>query len=309
MNRGHVVGMVVLALLLTLATGCAGQTSTNGPTNGSGEETGTVSLYLCDAPIDADIVEGVYITINEIQYNLQGEWTTFEDFEGPQEYDLLELSGGNSALLGNLTLPAGQYNQIRFMLDIPEQGPKPTNPGCYLLLTNSTEEPLFVPSGGTSGYKATGAFQVPVNGTVEITADFDVRKAVTVTGSGRYVLRPTVRLIVNDEAGRIGGSITNLSSYTNIAVYAYEDGTWDDSEADEPTGQDARFPASVTSAVADAEGEYMLAVLAVGTYDLVVAGVDGEEFGEVLGFVSDVVVESKKKTNQDIDTSALEADL
>jgi len=164
-------------------------------------ETGTLKLYLCDAPLDAENVTGVYITINEIQYHRDGQWITCEEFEGPQIYNLLELTGGNSALLGELTLPAGNYTQIRFMLDIPEKGPHPVNPGCYIEFADNSTEPLFVPSGGQTGYKATGRFEVTTNETVEVTADFDVRKpgAVHLAGS-RYILNPTVKLIVNDQS-------------------------------------------------------------------------------------------------------------
>ena len=158
--------------------------------------TGTLKLYLCDAPLDAENVTGVYITINEIQYHLVGQWITCEEFEGPQKYDLLELTGGNSTLLGELTLPSGNYTQIRFMLDIQEMGPPPTSPGCYIEFADNSTEPLFVPSGGDTGYKAIGHFEVSVNGTVEVTADFDVRKAVVVAGSS-YLLKPTIKLIVN----------------------------------------------------------------------------------------------------------------
>ena len=45
--------------------------------------------------------------------------------------------------------------------------------------------------------------------------------------------------------------------------------------------------------------------LAAGTYDLVVAGYNGADFGEVLGFISDVQVESEQTTTQNIDTGAL----
>ena len=82
------------------------------------------------------------------------------------------------------------------MLDIPEIGPPPTSPGCYIEFAGNTTEPLFVPSGGQTGYKAIGHFEVSVNGTVEVTADFDVRKAVVVAGSS-YILKPTIKLIVN----------------------------------------------------------------------------------------------------------------
>jgi hypothetical protein len=159
--------------------------------------TGTLKLYLCDAPLDAENVTGVYITINEIQYHLDNQWITCEEFVGNQTYNLLELTGGNSALLGELTLPAGHYTQIRFMLDIPEKGSSLTSPGCYIEFSDHPTEPLFTPSGGETGYKAIGNFEVSVNETVEVTADFDVHKAVVLAGSS-YILKPTIKLIVND---------------------------------------------------------------------------------------------------------------
>jgi hypothetical protein len=159
--------------------------------------TGILKLYLSDAPLDAENVTGVYITINEIQYHLDGQWITCEEFVGNQTYNLLELTGGNSALLGELTLPAGHYTQIRFMLDIPEKGSAPTSPGCYIEFADNSTEPLFAPSGGETGYKAIGNFEVSINGTVEVTADFDVHKAVVLAGSS-YILKPTIKLIVND---------------------------------------------------------------------------------------------------------------
>jgi hypothetical protein len=159
--------------------------------------TGTLKLYLSDAPMDAENVTGVYITIEEIQCHRDSQWLTCDEFEGHKAYNLLELTGGNSALLGEFTLPAGKYTQIRFMLDIPEKGSHPTSPGCYIKFADNSTEPLFVPSGGETGYKAIGQFEVPVNGSVDVTADFDVRKAVVVAGSS-YNLKPTIKLIVND---------------------------------------------------------------------------------------------------------------
>jgi len=275
------------------------------------QETGTLELYLSDAPIDAHNVTGVYITIDEIQYHRDGQWLTCEEFDGPKTYNLLELSGGNSALLGELILPAGHYTQIRFMLDIPEvgMGSPPANPGCYIEFADNSTQPLFVPSGGETGYKAIGQFTVPVNGTVEVTADFDVRKAV-VEAYSLYILKPTIRLIVNDQAGSIRGEITNNSVYTDIIVLAYEDGTWAPAEADDPNGEESRFPNAITSGKMDDEGDYVLAFLAAGTYDLVVVGYNGADFGEVLGFVADVeVVSGPPPTIVDIDTDDLEDSL
>jgi len=292
---------LVLALVVILGTVAA-----LGLSCGEAPGTGTLALYLSDAPIDAENVTGVYITINEIQYHINDQWTTCEEFESPQTYNLLELTNGNSTLLGELTLPGGHYNQIRFILDIPEMGQTPASPGCYVEFTDNSTSPLFVPSGNTTGYKGVGQFTVPNNGTVQVTADFDVRKAVHLADS-HYILRPTIRLVVNNEAGRISGSIANNSTYTDIIVFAYEDGTWADTEDDEPVAPESRFPNAVNSGKMCEDGHYTIPLLAAGTYDLVIAGYSGDVFGEVLGFVSDVVVESNKTTKQDIDTGALES--
>jgi len=282
--RKLLLAVIILAVLAASGVACEELEE--------GLETGTLTLNLSDAPLDAENVTAVYITIDEIQYHRDGQWLTCEEFEGPETYNLLELTGGNSTLLGELTLPGGHYTQIRFMLDIPLMGSPPANPGCYIEFADNSTEPLFVPSGGETGYKAIGQFTVPLNGEVEVTADFDVRKAVIVADSFLYILKPTIRLVVNNQAGSIRGSITNVSGYTDIIVFAYEDGTWAETEDDDPAGLESRFPNAITSGKMDDEGDYVLAFLAAGIYDLVVAGYDGSAFGEVLGFISDVQVES-----------------
>jgi len=287
-----------IILVILTASGASCGTSEQAPV------TGILKLYLSDAPIDTEDVTGVYITINEIQYHMNDQWITCEEFEGPKTCNLLELTNGNSTLLGDLVLSGGHYNQIRFMLDIPEMGQNPANPGCYVQFADNSTEPLFVPSGNTTGYKAVGEFTVPMGGTVEATADFDVRKAVVVAGAS-YILKPTIRLVVNDEVGRISGLVTNNSSYTDIIAFAYQDGIWAETEDDDPVGEESRFPNAVNSGKMCEDGHYTIPLLSAGTYDLAVAGYDGADFGEVLGFISDVVVESNQTTKQDIDTDAL----
>jgi hypothetical protein len=296
--------LVVALVIITGIVAASGLSCGEAPEAG----TGTLALYLSDAPIDAENVTGVYITINEIQYHVDDQWTTCEEFEGPQTYNLLELTNGNSTLLGELTLPGGHYNQIRFMLDAPEMGHDRSNPGCYIQFADNSTEPLFVPSGNTTGYKGVGQFTVAENGTVEVTADFDVRKSVHVAASD-YILWPTIRLIVDNEAGRISGSIVNNSTYTDIIVFAYEDETWADTEDDEPVYPASRFPNAVNSGKMCEDGHYTIPLLAAATYDLVVTGYNGDVFGEVLGFVSEVVVKSNKTTKQDIDTGTLAGSL
>ncbi|MBS3770414.1 MAG: DUF4382 domain-containing protein [Bacteroidales bacterium] len=290
-----------LIVLFALFSGCEEDTG----------ETGTVALSITDAPLDNDNIEGVWIKVNGLEYHTQDSgWKTFEGYEGPKEFNLLELTDGVKEMLGTFEMEAGQYNQLRFLMDIPDMGDgRPSNPGCYLMI-NGEKEPLFVPSGGQSGYKAVGAFQVPSNGTVELTADWDARKAVVKAGAtDMYILRPTIRLIADNQAGTISGGISSIpDDASDIAVYAYEDNVDEgdiDDEAAEPTDEENRFPNAVTSDVADEEGNYQLNWLAPITYDLVVVKQVNGEFDQVLGIVEDVKVESKSNTPESIDISEL----
>ena len=306
--------LVTLIALFAVFTGCEEEGENLG-------QSGTVALSLTDAPVDDTSITGVYITITGIEYHKKNnEWQTFEEFEGPQTHNLLELQDSISVLLGNFEMDAGQYNQLRFMLDAAERGqgqgqgqgqsqggPK-TTPGCYLEYEDGSTEDLFVPSGGKSGYKATGSFRVPSNGSVELTADFDVRKSVVETGNGRYILKPTIRLITNNEAGAIAGGVTNMpEDSSDIAIYAYEDDSYTDEEAAEPADEENRFPNAVTSDVVCDTNHYRLSYIAPMTYDLVVVNSKDGEFIEVLGIVQDVVVESRKTTNHPIDIEELSA--
>ena len=159
------------------------------------DDPGTIRLSLTDAPIaDAKDVEGVFITISSIEYNLNGAWIEDTGFEGPQEFNLLDLTGGTVAPLTNTVISAGEVTQIRFKLDVQTDGASPrATPGSYIVIDSRGEADgvidenddtyeLFVPSGSQTGYKAVGSFTIPSNGEIEITADFDVRKSVVKSG-------------------------------------------------------------------------------------------------------------------------------
>jgi hypothetical protein len=262
---------------------------------------GTINLSITDAPLDTDGIAGVYITISEIQYNTSGNnWKTFADYQGPQTFNLLDLTRGTSELLGSLTLESGNYTQIRFLLDAPLYGAvAQSNPGCYLEFEDGSTKNLFVPSGSQTGYKAVGAFTVPINGSVDVTADFDVRKSVVEAAiSGMYILKPTIRLLVDNQAGVIAGTVSNIPEDIQVVVYAYESGSYEGSEAADPLVEETRFPNAITSDMVDENGEYHLAFLAPGAYDLVVAATIDGEFVEVLGMIENIIVESKKNRKQ-----------
>ena len=273
----------------------------------SSSDKGTLSLAITDAPIDDEAVTGVYITINELQYHKQNNsWASYEEYDGPKTVNLLELTD-TIAMLGDFEMEAGQYNQLRFILDAPVRGGgTPSNPGCYITFNDDSEAPLFVPSGSKSGFKATGAFRVPANGIVNLTADFDVRKSVIEMHSGgSYILKPTIRLMADNEAGKIVGNLTNLPDVTSeYVVYAYEDGGYSSSETVADVEENA-FPNAVTSDIVGDEYGFQLRWLAPMDYDLVVTRYIDGEYQETLGIKENITVESRETTSVTIDLSSL----
>jgi len=273
---------------------------------------GTLSLALTDAPIDNESVDSVNITITGLQYHKQNNsWESFDTYE-TTKVNLLELTDGMTKMLGSFEMEAGQYNQLRFMLDAPTYGEgAQSNPGSYITFDDGTQEDLFVPSGAQTGYKATGSFSVPSNGEVQLTADFDVRKSVVnAKNSGMYILKPTIRLVVDNEAGKITGKLANIDTTKDYNVYAYEDGTYDASTETEVADtveeyEENLFPNAVTSDMVGEENGYQLHWLAPMKYDLVVAEYIDGQFQSVIGKVEDVTVESDKTTTQEIDLSSL----
>jgi hypothetical protein len=290
-NKFLVLSAMLFAFLLF--TACEKENKMNG----------RINLSVTDSPIDTDGITGVFITVSEVHYNTGGNnWKQF-DFEGPKTYNLLDLQRGESEMLGNFELETGTYTQLRFMLDAPvfSAGPK-SNPGCYLEFEDGSTQNLFVPSGAQTGYKAVGAFTVPANGTVNVTADFDVRKSVVkASASGKYLLKPTIRLIVDDQAGQIAGEILNAPEGLDIIVYAYENGTYGETEANEPAQEATRFPNAVTSDKMDDNNNYLLAYLAPGMYTIVVTSVNEGEFIEIVSMIENIEVKSRETTVLPID--------
>ncbi|MGJ3235631.1 DUF4382 domain-containing protein [Marivirga sp.] len=269
-------------------------------TNGDGK----LVLNVTDAPVDEEGVTGVYITFTGIEYQIEGEaWQEAEEFGDPVTINLLDLQNGTTSLLGEFNAGAGNYTGLRFKLDAATRdGSNSSNAGCYITFEDGTETPLFVPSGEQTGYKAVGTFTVPVNGTVEVTADFDLRKSVTKAGAtGMYILKPTIRVIVNNQAGEIAGSIANTVEESNYVVYAYDAGSYDESESADPAEGDTRFPNAVSGTGAQENGDYVLAFLAEGDYDVVFTSIDAEGNVTVNGIVEGATVESNSTTQVDFE--------
>ena len=68
-------------------------------TLGCGEEgglKGTLKISITDAPIDADRVKAVNLTITNVEGFQNGNWKAFKNFEQPIGVNLLAYTGGRS---------------------------------------------------------------------------------------------------------------------------------------------------------------------------------------------------------------------
>lgn len=267
---------------------------------------GKVQLYITDAPVDDANVDAVFLSITGVELKNNDGWQTVASYDEPVTVNILDYQQGNALFLTEEELSAGTYTEARLLLDAPaENVAAASNPGCYLRYKDGSTQALFIPSGAQSGYKVKGSFTLAAGGTVAVTLDFDVRKSIVVAGaSERYLLKPVVRLVANQEAALLEGDYLDLAEGTRVVVYAYEAGAFSVSES-EPNTEGIRFPNAITSTQLNAEGEFTLAFMNAGDYELVFVTVDEE--GELVDLIgtTEATLSAGARLNLDIDLAAL----
>ncbi len=265
--------VVLLGILLTSCT----------------EETnkGRIQLYITDAPVDDANVDGVFLSISGIELRGADGWETVATYQEPFSINILDYQEGKAYFLTEEELTAGTYTEARLLLNASaDKGAPTSNPGCYIHYKDGSMQELFVPSGAQSGYKVKGEFTLAPEGTVAVTLDFDVRKSIVSAGaSNRFLLKPVVRLIANQNAAIIEGTYEGITAESRLVVYAYEKGTYTNTETEADAATGLRFTKAITSTNLDAEGNFTLAFLNAGEYDLVFVAIDEEgEFQDVVGY-------------------------
>ena len=242
------IGILLVTMLTGIAmlvAGCAvlGPTASTSPTSTSSQpsgqvaKTGSVQMWVTDAPRTDNISE-IWVTVSDVKIHeaavgqvsdngsdeAEGEiddsvdtsgWISV-NITGPNRFDLLTLrgdEGGLQQVLATANLTVGRYTQIRMTV------------GKVEVKVNGVLEDAVLQSGNL---KFVHPFDVQADSVTKLLFDFDADKFVNVTGSSKepkIMVKPVVKLIVSkpNPAAESGVKITTLS-LPNGAVGASYDG-------------------------------------------------------------------------------------
>src|ERR1044071_5639448 len=209
-------------------------------------DTGRLSLAVTDAPVDD--ASSVVVQFSGVAFKRAG--ATAEQVQNlspsPRQLDLLQYQGGRAALLlDGVTLPAGDYEWIRLIVDN-----EPAVRDSYIVLTGGEECELRVPSGAESGLKLNRGFTLPAEGSVALTIDFDLRKSIHAPPGQRsktdsctqgYLMRPTLRIVNDAEVGAIAGNVDSelVTDGCMPKVYIFSGSGVTPDDIEEASGADA----------------------------------------------------------------------
>lgn len=201
-------------------------------------QTANVTVALTDAPGD---YEKVFVQVMDVMVKMESEEDPVEGWQSlgninEGKYDLLTLTGGKSQLLADTELPPGNLKEMRLVLG---------SDNTIVVEGIPYDLDLTTPSAEQSGLKLMVNEEIEAGLEYNFVMDFNVEESVVETGSGKYILKPVIRLFLEQETGSIAGSVSPAEVQTLIEA---TDGT------------------TTVTAYTDAEGDFELKGLPAGTY-------------------------------------------
>ncbi len=215
-HHRYLVWFLALAAVITMQACGKSSSSSTVPT-------GSMAVSVTDAPGDFD---HVWITVKDI-------WIHTSDAAGLNEagwhkyplssyktVDLLTLANGNAqSIWDNITLPVGDYQQIRLVLVDTDDSLAASATAAGLtynneVVVNNVAYPLHIPDArhGIRLVPVVGAFKVIEGGTLRLAIDFDAGHDIVDFRTGEYILKPRLAYFDLDNAGAIIGKLALASA-------------------------------------------------------------------------------------------------
>ena len=208
MKASNRSGTFLLVFTLIAMVGCNGGSPTEG--------TGTLSLALTDSSCSG--FKAIYVTIDEVQVKINnnspngnGGWYSIA--KPMKTYNLLKLVNGISEVLGENELEAGTYQQLRLIIGKNPESANNINGEAhpdanYVVLIDDSYELLKIPSGSQTGVKLVHTFDIVEGSFSELMLDFEACKSIVETGSGKFLLKPTIKVIETANKYAVYGTVT-----------------------------------------------------------------------------------------------------
>lgn len=229
---------------------------------------GRTSVLLTDAPFPFDRIARVDIHVREIALS-----TSLDTSDGAPEwvvvsspdrtFNLLDLQNGATALLGEATVPPGQYRAVRLVFD-PSRSTMTTTGGDLVATAAGPGAPGI-------NWQAKGdqpslfalveeAMAIGADGE-DVVVDFDVGRSFLWDGGDSYTFMPYLRAITRAGSGAVRGRLVRAADGAPIDRAVVEVHIAPDSTA--------QLGPLLATSRSDADGRFVASFLRPGRYQVV----------------------------------------
>jgi hypothetical protein len=269
--KKHFAILMALALVMALVSGCAipgvASPASTLPAGQSGAG-GTVEIRVTDAPRSDNVTE-IWLKVSEVEIHKatpeqdgepgsdgDGEWISV-NITGPNPFELLALKdGGIQQALASANVTPGKYTQIRMTIEEA----RVTIAGDNRSATVPSDKLKFVQP-----------FEVKDWNTTVLLFDFDAEKSVNITGSGKIMVKPVIKLTVEkprptEAAVKIttsslpNGGVGVFYTKTLLATGGTPPYTWNKLSGDWPAGLTLHSDSGVIDGYPTASGDYTFTI-------------------------------------------------